>query len=403
MLNEKDLARLLERGTITVGYVTQPMEALMKTIIEKVHKHKITKLKDGRYSTWVPDETKKEGRRQVRRASMKDLEDYLVEFYGVVPGTETATFGKAFKEWVEYKRGFINASYKPLKPSTIRKYERDYKRFIKGTDLESARIDVDSFTLKNMLISIIKENSMTPEAFGNVFGYVQGVFDMLLDARKIPASPIGRTTKKEARSFCIDKKMKTDEERVLTRQELESLRKAVVKQIRKHPKYMPNYAILLATYTGMRVGELAALHWTDIRDGQIHIDFSEHRDDYADHSELTIGEPKNGKHRTFPLTSDIEELLKQMKDLGIDSEWVFARATGERFTAHDISCACDRRAKEAGLDGSSIHEIRRTVSSILRTVTSREAVAAMLGHLPETNDKHYDYDVTERSDKIIAL
>lgn len=45
---------------------------------------------------------------------------------------------------------------------------------------------------------------------------------------------------------------------------------------------MPDYAIELALLTGMRVGEIAALHWSDIDNKHIHVDFSEHRIDYKD-------------------------------------------------------------------------------------------------------------------------
>ena len=68
-----------------------------------------------------------------------------------------------------------------------------------------------------------------------------------------------------------------------------------------------------------------------------------------------------------------------------------------------ISCACDRRAKEAGLNGSSIHEIRRTISSYLNTIIPRETVAVLLGHLPETNARNYDYDIADNQVKVNAL
>ena len=287
----------------------------------------------------------------------------MIEFYGVLPDQDY-TLGEAFLEWVEYKRTFTGANYKPLSPSTIRRYERDYDRLIKGSGLETLKITVDGFTLKQELKAIVVHNRMTPVDFGNLYGYMTGIFDMLLDSRRISASPLGKTTKQEVKAFCKEPKKKSDEERVLSVNGLERLREATEAQINKHHTYIPNYAVLLATMTGMRVGELSALHWTDIRDGFIHIDHSEHRYDYADHIELVIGEPKCGKHRKIPITPNIGALLSRIEALGIDSEWVFARKNGSRHTAHDISCACDRRAKEAGLAGSSIHEIRRTVSSI---------------------------------------
>lgn len=68
-----------------------------------------------------------------------------------------------------------------------------------------------------------------------------------------------------------------------------------------------------------------------------------------------------------------------------------------------LTDACRRRSKEAGIKRTSIHEIRRTVSSYLNTVLPREAVANMLGHLPTTNERFYDYDISSRLVKVEAL
>ena len=400
---EKILAVALDRGIIIVDdVVALDKESLMKKIIETYHDRPISQAKDGRYYTYVPDPTKKGGRKQVRGATKEKLYENIAKEYGLIAKTR-CTIAEAYAEWVEYKRTFTTAKYKPMSPSTIRRYERDYARLIRGTSLEKAPITIDAHSLKVELISIVQEKQVSPSDFSNFFGYLNMMFDMLMDAGRISASPIGRTTKKEVKAFCTEKPQKPDEDRVLTKEELERLRKAVVKQIRKHPRYMPNYAILLATYTGMRVGEIAALRWVDIRDGVIHVDCSEHRHDYPDHYELVIGEPKNGKHRAFPINEAIQGVLDMIKDAGADSEWLFANKDGVRHTAHDISCAADRRAKEAGIGGTSIHEIRRTVSSLLRTRLARETVAAMLGHLPETNDRHYDYDVAGKDEKVIAI
>ena len=168
---------------------------------------------------------------------------------------------------------------------------------------------------------------------------------------------------------------------------------------------MPNYAILLATMTGMRVGEIAALRWESITDNYIMIDFSEHRLDYADKTEIIIGEPKNFKHRRFPITRNIRELLYKIKTVqalnGVDSEFVFADKT-KRYKASEITLAMTRRCKSAKIPKKSIHDIRRTGSSKLRAKLPSATVAALLGHLETTNDIYYNFDVTP-VDKTIDI
>lgn len=149
--------------------------------------------------------------------------------------------------------------------------------------------------------------------------------------------------------------------------------------------------------TGMRVGELAALRWECITDNILHINSSEHRSDYDDKPcEYYIGEPKNGKHRDFPMEDEIQELLSRVKSMqethGIISEYVFANKDG-RVNSHTISCAMTRRCKDAGIEPKCIHDIRRTVSSHLRKSLPVATVANMLGHLEETNENYYNFDV----------
>ncbi len=138
------------------------------------------------------------------------------------------------------------------------------------------------------------------------------------------------------------------------------------------------------------------------KQGFIHVDYSEHRLDYDDHSEIVIGEPKSHKYRQIPITKTIRELLNMVQKYSINETWVFADENG-RITSNAVSGACRRRSSEAGIRRTSIHEIRRTVSSYLNAVLPCEAVANMLGHLPTTNERFYDYDISSHVVKIEAL
>lgn len=154
----------------------------------------------------------------------------------------------------------------------------------------------------------------------------------------------------------------------------------------------------------MRVGEISALQWQSIRNNYIYIDYSEHILKYTDKpQEVIIGEPKNRKHRKIPITKEIESLLNQIKALNVSDNFLFVNKYGLRHTGHDIACALDRRASEAGIKKTSIHGIRKTISSILNTMLPRSAVANLLGHLETTNERFYDFDVTNHNDKLNAL
>lgn len=98
-------------------------------------------------------------------------------------------------------------------------------------------------------------------------------------------------------------------------------------------------------------------------------------------------------------------LFDRIRALGMTNEddFIFVEESGKRCPGHDVSCAVVRRAEEAGIKRTSIHGIRRTVSSLLRGVLPISAVANMLGHLEITNEMHYHYDTTEIQEKRDAL
>ena len=107
----------------------------------------------------------------------------------------------------------------------------------------------------------------------------------------------------------------------------------------------------------------------------------------------------------FSVTPEISSLLAKIRAAApyFPEGFVFSNKDGSRYTGHDISCAVSRRGLEAGIPNVSIHRIRRTVSSILRTYLPARTVAALLGHSEETGTASYSYDVAEKSAKLEAL
>lgn len=410
-MDENLLKIYLNRGTIEIGDVVgSSKEAIMKTIVSRVHRYTISApkkgAKDQRWFTYIDDETKPKGRKRIAKNTEGELFEFLLQHYGIDKESvkKRITFGELFEEWCQYKEGFVKAvnKKKSLSPSTVRRYRRDYERCLKGTVLDSTPLsEVTSILIETTLRDAIKKHKLGESYAGNLFGYVSNAFSYALRQRYTPVNEFEFVDKARVLSFVKLKPPKTDADRVLTKKELQALLYATRKQQRAHPRYLPNYAIELATMTGMRVGELAALHWSDIRGGVIHIDYSEHRLDYEDHSDLVIDEPKSLKHRQFPLNSSVEDLLNRVKALGFHSEFVFGNDE-KRFTGHDISCACDRRASEAGIKKTSIHGIRRTVASELRKSFDIKLVASLMGHLEETDEAYYNYDNSEFSEKKAA-
>lgn len=396
--------------------VDSSKETIMKTILDKIHKYKITRTSDGRYTTRIPDPMKPKGTRQVRKTTLSGMFDFLIEFYGIAKpqqkGSEGAargglTFTDLFLKWVEYKSMFIGAKnrHKGLSPSTIKRYKRDYDRFFKGNEIETLRVrSITKPDLERFITGLIDEFNLKEKNAGNLIGYIADMFSFAYESDLIDRNPAAKLDRGLLLSRC-ESSVFDESSRILTFREIELLCFAI-KQHESVYSYTPDYAIELALLTGMRVGEIAALRWDCIRDGYIYVDYSEHRLDYDDHTELIIGEPKCGKHRLIPLTDEMRNVLERVKALNFPSPegFVFVTADGRRCSGHDISCACSRRGKEAGIKHTvSIHRIRRTVSSQLHAALPDTAVAAILGHTERVNKECYTYDVSDYRDKQAAL
>ncbi|MBQ8138582.1 MAG: tyrosine-type recombinase/integrase [Lachnospiraceae bacterium] len=414
VLSTDDLLKpFLLSGTITVGDVCNSTEEkTMQTIISKIHKYPIEKpkedSKDQRWFTYVPDETKSNGRKRVAAKTQALLYKKLLVHYGVPESAQKSlmTFHELFEEWVAYKEKFVCSDNrkKGLSSTTIRKYRTDYQRCLSNSAFDTTPLkDITSVFIETELVNIIKQKKLKRRFMENFLGYIKSVFEYAVRSKIISVNEFVYVDKQLVLSATMEATVKRDEERTLNASE----RDALIRAIRLHellkPKYMPDYAIELALLTGMRVGEIVALRWSDIRNGYLYIDHAEQRTYVDGVLTYVIGEPKNAKHRKLPISDGMKSLLKRIKEQGIDSDFVFANADGSRISTNMVQCACRHRSKEAGISTANIHKIRRTVASELRKIYPREVVAYLLGHLEKTDDDFYDYDNSEYSEKLSAM
>ena len=314
-------------------------------------------------------------------------------------GRADMTFGALFKLWLDYKHEGVGIGSGLLSPSMYKRYVNDHKKYIAGTDFDEMRLcDITPIDIENFFMGIAKDFNMGKQAFKNMRGYVKGAFSFAKKKRILTTDPFEDSDLSKCFAQC-KKGSKPVCESVFPADGVRKLLALVYESEKKDELYMPNYAIELACFTAMRVGELAGLKWSAVRPNEIYIEASEHRYDFVDGpSVFLVGEPKNEKHRRFPMTKEMVDLFnrihKVQKKHGIESEYVFEGING-RYTARKISQAMNRRCEKAGLLCKSLHGMRKTVSSHLRTMLPRATVAEMLGHLDEINDGFYNFDIME--------
>lgn len=180
-----------------------------------------------------------------------------------------------------------------------------------------------------------------------------------------------------------------------TRKVRESLGKAGVKkdyltreqlsawfaQVRRIPNRQVRAYLQVLLLTGARVNELLALRWDDINTQWrgMHI---------ADKVEKESG-------REIPLTPfvwhEINALPRRVDDNGDPVPWVFSSITAEVGRMSQPNTPHTRACKAAGLEGLTLHGLRRSFASLSEWMgISVGVVAQVMGHKPSaTAEKHY--------------
>lgn len=98
---------------------------------------------------YIPDKSKPNGRRQIKRTTRKGVEDAIIDYWK--KESDHIYFSDAFQEWKDIQE-LIGVS-----GNTLLKYKSDYKRFFSGTDFEKMDIrDITSQTISVFMIQTIK-------------------------------------------------------------------------------------------------------------------------------------------------------------------------------------------------------------------------------------------------------
>ena len=156
------------------------------------------------------------------------------------------------------------------------------------------------------------------------------------------------------------------------------------------------YAIELAFYTGMRVGELAALKWEDIDYKNRYIIVQRSEKQSRKTKEYFFSTTKNDKVRKIPLTENMIEVLKEAKAYSVKgrflSEFVFCDADGNIHAGRISDAMRNYTMTKEFENQKSIHAIRRTLNSNMKCMGVPTVVAAsILGHTEKVNEENYNH------------
>ena len=365
-----------------------------------------------RWRTHLPNAEGKKGK-QIKKASRKDLEDAIVEFYRQRDKEDVLTFKDVYMEWREYHWQKNNSSN-----NTQDKYITDYFRYIHGQPLECMPItEISDQDLDSYFINTIRAEGIEYRTFGKLYGYISGTFKYAFKRRMIQSDPMSYLDKSDYRNTCVPKKEKTAESELIPDEDFNLILEQLYKDMQEHPDNFTYYAVELAAKMATRVGEIATLKWSDIdfKQGVITVCRSDKYNKLRDENGNVIKKwwsvegTKTKKSRRFPIDESIKYSLDRIRraqfEYGMVSEWVFPHPVYGWTHSLMIASCIKNKSKQLKLKKTySIHALRKTFNSDLRNDNaSSKMCASLIGNTPDVNDEYYYYDNTDFNEKRAAI
>lgn len=373
------------------------MNKRRKEILER-HKTPITQAKDGRWRTRVKLPNGKW--KAVFKSTRRELEEALMEIYEEQVDIIAKSYREVFEEWYEERKEFDE-----VRPSSLTRYRTDFNRFFPPED-PFCRIDISKISESDLTKFIkrkIREHGLTNKTYKGLRLLLRGVLKyakregytefsvgaFFLDL-SLPSNIFAQGNVKEAK------------DEIFTDEELKMLKE----YLSDHPT-LQNYGLLLLFLSGLRVGELSALKWTDVDStGRIliirrtEVQFNGENG----HREVSVQDMTKtaaGYRKVF-LPEEAIPILDRLRLLSSSDEFIFTRSSGERIRSKSFNDALQRACRKVNIPPRTPHKCRKTYSSALIDAgADSKFVQAQLGHKDfTTTKKYYDFDRSSDSDKL---
>ena len=368
----------------------------LNDVLDKFHRYEIFQTKsDGRWRSYLPDPNAKNGRRQIAKKTRAALKEALYRFY---IENQSLSFGgditlaRLYPEWLEYKALETN------RQGTIVRINAAWKRYYAGTDIVHRPIKkLDYITLHEWALRLVgNQCDMTKKEYYNCSIIMRQCLEYAYEKGYIERNPFARVKISGKKFRRVVKKPASTE--VFFESEEYAIKEYAwmcFKNNRHFHQKLTPLAILFLFQTGLRVGEICALKYSDIIDDGNAILVShmllQGTKEVVDQTKGVYGD------RLILLTDEakmlIDETIKAKGSTVYTSKPFVFSMTDLPLGYSTIKNVLYKYCDEIGIQRKSPHKIRKTVATILRQEMPLESVQAMFGHVDGlVTDFHYTYD-----------
>lgn len=357
----------LEHGMIDMSYVQEQIEMSKRKELLDKHPYKIWNGKDGKWYTYLPDNTK--GRKLVKRSTAAEIEDIAVEYWRVE--LENPTIKEVFEEWNDRR-----LALKKISPSTHQRNIQIFNRHLSEFGLKRIK-NVQQEEYGEFLEEQIPKFNLTAKAFSNLKTIIRGTLKRAKKRKLINFNVEELFQELDTSDSDFKKTVKEDCEEVFDEVEMPKIMEYLENNLD-----IQNIAILLMFVTGARVGEVVALKHSDFDGCSFKIRRTETR--YKENGAYVYQVkdfPKSQAGvRTAVLPDEYNWLVRKIQLLNPFSEYVFMK-DGERIHTPAVRMRLRRICDKLEIYRKSPHKIRKTYGSILLdNKIDNQLITGQMGH-----------------------
>ena len=408
----KELQLLSDCANIPLSEVLKDdktMKQIKKELVQKIlenHPYNIYYSESEKaWRTYLPDETKKNKRKPIKRSSKENLENYLVNYYveqNRLLDRQNITLQQAYEEWLIFRRDYTSA-----KTKTIKENMNDWNKFFKDSDLANMPItEIKPIILIRFFRSMTKDRTITYKRMSNARSVLNGIFSWAIEEEIIEHNPVSDVNFK---TFTY-KPVEEQTDNVFTEQDTITLL-TYLQGISDEPYAL---AIQLFFYLFIRIGEMKAIRWDDINwdektiylhtqalvDNDLKDDLTFSRRKVVVSDQMKGGTSKG--YRKEHLTEQAISILKKAKKLNPHGEYVF-EPNGKLMTTDRFNRRLQKYCNECGVEYHSSHKIRFYCASTAYDGNNLAIISKLMGHSQVATTLHYLRNVDKGNDSIQAF
>lgn len=375
---------------INLSDVQNSIEAMKRDELLKKHSYEIWEGKDGKWYTYLP--SKDGGRTLKKRKSRKDLEKVIIDFY---KNQKEVLIKDIFQEWISQK-----LEYGEIQKQTYDRYKTDFDRFFNNTDI--SKTDIRKITeddLEMFIRQTIKNMNLSNKSYSGLRLLIMGIFKYAKKQKYTGISITQFFGDLDLPRKCFARKVVKDDESVFTDSEVEKISRYVRENVS-----MINYGILLAFQTGVRVGELCTLKYSDIQGNKLRISRTEvrYRDKDGNYVFEVRESPKTeAGNRDIILSSEAKKTLREIRRLNPFGEYIFMK-DGKRIKEKAFSVKIVKICRYVGIKERSMHKARKTYATkLINGGVDESIVVKQMGHTSiDCTKNHYYFNNKNEEDAV---